>query len=245
MVPALATMHAISALERIDDRLGNGTSDPATRALWALHRRRAEQAVALLRTGGPSPRMVDLDSYALRAAVLVALIATGFVAGPEKYARVAAAFDWRFDASPRKDYRIDAWVDPPAYTGKPPVVLNLGGNQNPQQIEAPSGSIVVIHAPGGNLDMEVKGALAAVKDNSTNRQASVTALAKPSNGKRDGNGETRLVLQLTGGAPGMSAFHPSATFRPTAGNGRFAARGERLATKRGRVVRLSLARIVT
>ncbi len=179
----------------IDDRLGNGTRDPATRAFWNLHRRRAEQAVALLRTGGPSPRMVDLDRYALRAAVLVALIATGFVAGPEKYARVAAAFDWRIDASPGKDYRIDAWIDPPAYTGKPPVVLNLVGNQNPQQIEAPSGSIVVIHAPGGNLDMEVKGALAAVKDNSTNRQASVTALAKPSNGKRNGNGETRLVLR--------------------------------------------------
>ena len=179
----------------IDDRLGNGTSDPTTRALWNLHRRRAEQAVALLRTGRPSPRMVDLDRYALRATVLVALIATGFVAGPERYARVAAAFDWRFDALPGKDYRIDAWIDPPAYTGKPPVVLNLGGNQNPQQIEAPSGSIVVIHAPGGNLDMEVKGALAAVKDNNTNRQASVTAFAKPSNGKRDGNGETRLVLR--------------------------------------------------
>jgi uncharacterized protein (TIGR02302 family) len=183
----------------IDDRLGNGTSDPATRALWNLHRRRAEQAVALLRAGAPSPRMVDLDRYALRAAVLVALIATGFVAGPEKYARVAAAFDWRFDASPRKDYRIDAWIDPPAYTGKPPLVLNLGGNQNPQQIEAPSGSIVVIHAPGGNLDMEVKGALVAAKDNNTDAQASLTAsgsaAAKPSNRKRDGTGETRLVLR--------------------------------------------------
>ena len=180
----------------IDDRLGNGTSDPATRALWNLHRRRAEQAVALLRTGRPSPRMVDLDIYALRAAVLVALIATGFVAGPEKYARVAAAFDWRFDASPGKDYRVDAWIDPPAYTGKPPVVLNLGSNQTPQHIEAPTGSIVVIHAPGGNLDMEVKGALAeAAKDNKTDAQASLTASAKLAGGKRDGNGETRLVLR--------------------------------------------------
>ncbi|MGA7385220.1 MAG: TIGR02302 family protein, partial [Methylocella sp.] len=180
----------------IDDRLGNGTSDPATRALWNLHRRRAERAVALLRTGWPSPRMVDLDSYALRAAVLVALLATGFVAGPEKYARVAAAFDWRFDASPRKDYRIDAWIDPPGYTGKPPVVLNLRGNQNPQQIEAPSGSIVVIHAPGGNLDMEVKGALAEAAKAPPDPQASlVTAAAKPSADKRDGNGEIRLLLR--------------------------------------------------
>jgi uncharacterized protein (TIGR02302 family) len=180
----------------IDDRLGNGASDPATRALWNLHRRRAEQAVALLRTGGPSPRMVDLDIYALRATVLAALIATAFVAGPEKYARVAAVFDWRFDASPRMDDRIDAWIDPPAYTGKTPVMLSLGGNQNPQQIEAPSGSIVVIHAPSGNLDMEVKGALAAAaKDNNTDVQDSLTAAANPSAGKRDGNGETRLVLR--------------------------------------------------
>ncbi|MGH6834904.1 MAG: DUF4175 family protein, partial [Methylocella sp.] len=184
----------------IDDRLGNATGDLTTRALWNLHRRRAEQAVALLRTGGPSPRMVDLDRYALRATVLVGLIATGFVAGPEKYARVAAAFDWRFDASPRKDYRIDAWIDPPPYTGKPPVVLSLGGNQNRQHIEAPSGSIVVIHAPGGNLDLEVKGALAeATKDDKSDAQASLTAsnsaAAKPSGGKGDGNGEIRLVLR--------------------------------------------------
>jgi uncharacterized protein (TIGR02302 family) len=179
----------------IDDRLGNGTSDPATRVLWNLHRRRAEQAVALLRTGGPSPRMVDLDRYALRAAVMVALIATGFVAGPEKYARVAAAFDWRFDASTRTDYRVDAWIDPPAYTGKPPIVLRLGG-QNPQEIEAPSGSSVVIHAPDGNLDMEVKGALAeASNDDNTDTHASLTASAKSSNGARDGNGETRLILR--------------------------------------------------
>ncbi len=199
----------------IDDRLGNGASDPATRALWNLHRRRAEQAVALLRTGGPSPRMVDLDRFALRAAVLVALIATGFVAGPEKYARIAAAFDWRFNASPAKDYRIDAWIDPPPYTGKPPVVLNLGGNQSRQQIEAPSGSIVVIHAPGGNLDIAAKGALVeAAKDNKTDAQASLTAsaAAKPANGKRDGKGEIRLVLRgdatLTLGRPGapLGAF---------------------------------------
>ena len=32
-----------------------------------------------------------------------------------------------------------------------------------------------------------------------------------------------------------NSIHPSATFRPTAGSGRFAARRERLATKRGRL----------
>lgn len=191
----------------IDDRLSNGATDPATRALWKLHRRRAEETVALLRTGGPSPRIVDRDRYALRAIVLVALVATGFVAGPEKYARLAAAFDWRFDVSHGKGYRIDAWIDPPAYTGKPPLVLNLGGNkgfagsEDPQRIEAPGGSIVVIHAPGGNLDMDVKGALAEVaRDKTALAQGGLTpasgaAASKPSNGTPEGNGEIRLVLR--------------------------------------------------
>jgi uncharacterized protein (TIGR02302 family) len=185
----------------IDDRLGNGANDPATRALWNLHRRAAEQAVALLRTGGPSPRMVDLDRYALRASVVAALIATGFVAGPEKYARVAAAFDWRFAALQGKGYRVDAWIDPPAYTGKSPLVLSLGGGtnltgpENPQKIEAPSGSIVVIHAPAGNLDMDVKGALVpAAKDKTPSAHAS-TATAKPSSGPPGGTDEIRLVLR--------------------------------------------------
>ena len=186
----------------IDDRLGNGVNDPATRALWALHRRRAEQAVALLRTGVPSPRMVDVDHYALRASVLVALVATGFVAGPERYARVAAAFDWRLDSLQGHGYRMDAWIDPPPYTGKPPLVLSLGGtrsltgSENPQKIEAPSGSTVVIHAPGGNSDIDVKGALTAIPQSKTASApaSSSAAPAKPAAGISGGKDEIRLVL---------------------------------------------------
>ena len=185
----------------IEDRLGNGTQDPATLALWNLHRRRAEEAVALLRTGGPSPRIVDLDRYALRASVLVALVATGFVAGPERYARIAAAFDWRFDALQSKGYRVDAWIDPPAYTGKPPLVLNLGGRHSfitrddPQHIEAPSNSTVVIHAPGGGVNVDVQGALAeAAKDKASSAQNGQAA-SKAISGAQGADGEIRLLLR--------------------------------------------------
>ncbi|MCI0600886.1 MAG: TIGR02302 family protein, partial [Beijerinckiaceae bacterium] len=178
----------------IEDRLGNGHNDPATVAMWNLHRRRAELAIPLLRAGAPSPRIVDLDRFALRAIVLIALFAMGFVAGPEKYVRVAAAFDWRLDSLREKTSRIDAWIDPPAYTGKPPVVLGLG-NERPQQIEAPAGSIVVIHAPGGSLVMEVNGALAkAEKDNSSGARDSRDATVQPASVERESHGEIRLVL---------------------------------------------------
>ncbi|MCI0468202.1 MAG: TIGR02302 family protein [Beijerinckiaceae bacterium] len=177
------------------DRLGNGANDPATVALWKLHRRRAELAIPLLRIGGPSPRIVDLDRYALRALVVIGLFAAGFAAGPEKYARVAAAFEWRFAALSGKGARIDAWIDPPAYTGRPPVILSLGSG-SPQQAEAPAGSVVVIHAPGANLDLEIKGALAeAAKESDAGAPDRPAVSIQPANGGNGSNEEIRLVLR--------------------------------------------------
>ncbi len=37
--------------------------------------------------------------------------------------RIAAAFDWNGVLAPA-NVRVDAWVTPPAYTGKPPVILS-------------------------------------------------------------------------------------------------------------------------
>lgn len=191
------------------DRLGNGAEDPATLALWSLHRRRARAAIASLRTGLPSPRVVDLDRYALRAAVVLGLVATGFIAGPEKYARVAAAFDWRFDGLSHGNYRLDAWIDPPGYTGKAPIVLNLHSATSDavEKIEAPSGSIIIIRAAGGHPTIEATGPLIdAEKDKET--AAKTPAPARPK-----GENETRLVLRgdalLTLGAAGerLAAFN--------------------------------------
>ena len=185
----------------IADRLGNGADNPLTVALWNLHRRRAEQAVALLRAGAPAPRAAELDRLALRAIVAVALIATGFVAGPERYARIAAAFDWRFGAPAWTEARVDVWIDPPAYTGKMPIVLNLskghsfGFAQGRTSVEAPAGSIVVIHAPGRKLDIEAKGGLAkSAKDSGSGSKADASTPAKPANGQDEGEIETRLLL---------------------------------------------------
>jgi uncharacterized protein (TIGR02302 family) len=199
---ALERIDRVSALPTrpaavIDDRLGNGGADPTTRALWNLHRRRAELAVASLQTGAPSPRMVDVDRYALRATILVGLVATSFIAGPEKYARLAAAFDWHFGALSGSESRLDAWIDPPAYTGKTPIVLSLKSNSGlynldtPQKIEAPIGSIVIIHAASGPPPIDIKGALAGVGKDAT-AQAGASAKAP---GSKPSGGETRLILQ--------------------------------------------------
>ncbi len=87
-----------------------------------------------------------MDRHALGGLAVLALCASAFMAGPEKYARIAAAFDWRRNAAENAPYRIDAWIDPPAYTGKPPIVLPLASMMAP--ITAPVGSTVIIRAVG-------------------------------------------------------------------------------------------------
>jgi uncharacterized protein (TIGR02302 family) len=149
----------------LEDRLANAGHDPATAALWALHQKRAEAQAGKLRAGFASPRAVELDRYAIRAGVLVALIAAAFIAGPERYARTAAAFDWNLKGADGPGYRIDAWIDPPTYTGKAPVLLDLVSDaardeSHPLKIEVPAGSTVIVRSSGGQSDVETSGLLA-------------------------------------------------------------------------------------
>ncbi len=87
---------------------------PMSSAHW---RRRARSKPARR-----APRVAWRDPYAVRALVLIACIATFFAAGGERWKRVAAAFDWQGVVLPA-NFRVDAWVMPPAYTGKPPLML--------------------------------------------------------------------------------------------------------------------------
>ena len=174
----LAPLSRREALRRIDrasgvahrpasvlsDTLATAGRDPSTDALWALHRKRAEAQAAKLRAGRPSPRTVELDRYALRGGIVVALLACAFVAGPQRYARVAAAFDFGEGAAAGASYRLDAWIDPPPYTGKPPVLLDLAASardpDHPLAVSAPAGSVVIIRSSGGSpAEIETTGPL--------------------------------------------------------------------------------------
>ena len=75
-----------------------------------------------LKAGWPSPRLSLRDPMALRALVLILAVASFFAAGGERLKRVTAAFDWQGVVAPA-NFRIDAWVTPPVYTGRPPVML--------------------------------------------------------------------------------------------------------------------------
>ncbi|MBX9932265.1 MAG: TIGR02302 family protein [Methylobacterium sp.] len=137
---------AHSPASSIDDTLAVGTGDPATQALWALHRKRAAAAVAKLSVAVPRPAMPRRDPFALRAALLVTVAASLFVAGSEWRQRVGAAFDWRAPAVAGPNFRVDGWIDPPLYTRMPPLVVALGGPE--QRLRAPVNSTLIVRIAG-------------------------------------------------------------------------------------------------
>jgi uncharacterized protein (TIGR02302 family) len=142
------------------DRLADANADGVTRDLWRLHQRQLARKVSRIVLAPPAPRMVERDRLAVRLGALVLAAAAAFVAGPEKYARVAAAFDWRLTSAGDAGFRLDAWIDPPVYTGKPPIMLDALGKTAP-----PGGAAVKVEAPvGSTLVLRADAAVAATVD---------------------------------------------------------------------------------
>ncbi len=136
----------------IGDQLATPKSDPWSAALWRAHVERALLAARSLKAGRPAPRLDVRDPIAVRALVLVLVVATFIAAGGERGRRIMAAFDWQGVVVPA-NFRLDAWVSPPTYTAKPPVILpGLRPGERAQTtvaaVSVPAGSVLVIRASG-------------------------------------------------------------------------------------------------
>lgn len=141
------------------------SQDPVARALWQAQRERTLASIKRIRAGLPSPRLPIHDPWALRALVAVLMVATYIAAGDERVMRTEAAFDWNGVLAPA-NVRVDAWVTPPIYTGKPPVILSAAnkeagatGSAAAAVLPVPAGSTLIIRSSGGALDVAVSGNL--------------------------------------------------------------------------------------
>ena len=144
----------------VDDIAAN-QSDPLSQALWRAHIERSLLAARKLKAGWPSPRLARRDPMAFRALTLILVIATFFAASGERTKRITAAFDWQGIVSPA-NFRIDAWVTPPPYTGRAPVMLpGLRPGETTQAagtIAVPTGSQLVVRSTGKvRFDITRKG----------------------------------------------------------------------------------------
>ena len=136
------------------------TQDPVALALWQAQRERTLASIKRIRAGLPSPRLPIHDPWALRALVVVMMVAAYVAAGDERMLRIAAAFDWNGVLSPA-NIRVDAWVTPPLYTGKPPIILSAAnkeaGAPAAGPLPVPAGSTLIVRSSGGTLDVVAGG----------------------------------------------------------------------------------------
>jgi uncharacterized protein (TIGR02302 family) len=139
------------------------TQDPVALALWQAQRERTLASLKRIRAGLPSPRLRLYDPWALRGLVAVMLVAAFFAAGDERMMRLAAAFDWNGVLAP-SNIRVDAWVNPPVYTGKPPIILSAANKEAAAlpmsgPLPVPAGSTLIVRSSGGSLDVVAGGGI--------------------------------------------------------------------------------------
>jgi len=136
------------------------TQDPVALALWQAQRERTLASIKRIRAGLPSPRLVIHDPWALRALIVVMLVAAYIAAGDERRMRVAAAFDWNGVLS-AANIRVDAWVTPPLYTGRPPIILSAANKEAAMPaagpLAVPTGSTLIVRSSGAALDVVAGG----------------------------------------------------------------------------------------
>ena len=149
-----------SPARTLDDELAVGSADAGSLALWELHRRRAEASIARLKVDPPRPDMPRRDRFAFRAAGILALVASAFVAGPDLANRLTSAFEWRAPVPAPPAFRVDGWIDPPVYTRIPPLMIDLAAGE--QRLRAPVNSTVVVRMAGtGEITLDPRGGLQA------------------------------------------------------------------------------------
>lgn len=135
------------------DRLAAGAGDSWTESLWRAHLRAQLARVANLKVNWPRPGLQRGDPYAMRFAVLLLVLAGLGIAGGEWSKRLAAGLTPESSVG-ASTAQLDAWINPPAYTGEAPLYL-----QHPldDSVAVPSGSELElrVHAARGLPNLAV------------------------------------------------------------------------------------------
>ena len=105
-----------------EDRLADGEQDQLSTTIWQEHRARQLRKLGQLKIGMVRSNWSGRDRYALRIPLILALFAAVVLGRTEPAALLADSV--RIDApAPQATASLDAWIAPPGYTGRPPLML--------------------------------------------------------------------------------------------------------------------------
>lgn len=135
-----------------DRPVGGG---PVADALWREHRARMARTIGALQSGLPQPDIARHDRHGLRAVPLL-LVAVAFAFSYSNRAGLLSDIvTFQVPAEDKPDMRIDAWVTPPAHTGRAPMFLT--GTAEPLQgpLRIPQFSELAVRITGGDAGSDV------------------------------------------------------------------------------------------
>lgn len=145
-------------LVTLEDRPALGVVDPQTERLWQLHLARAAAAARKIHLRWPRPNLAARDPYALRGALVIALVAGLGFAGPNATARLSAALTPDLSAlTAREAASLELWITPPEHTNLPPMLLASADPENLSEaalqaegpIAVPAGSTLLAQVNAG------------------------------------------------------------------------------------------------
>ncbi|HUO91880.1 MAG TPA: DUF4175 family protein [Rhizomicrobium sp.] len=135
-------------ISEANDRLAAGEGDPWAEELWRAHLKQMLARIANLKVRWPKPGLQARDRYFLRF-VALALVLGGVVwAGPDAGKRLALAFT-PDSGTGGSIASLDAWINPPAYTGQPPIYLQHPADGASVAVPVGSELVLRVHASHG------------------------------------------------------------------------------------------------
>ena len=151
-------------ISTLSDRIGLKPSANSL-ALWHLHQRRLAEKLRSIRIYRPHPDM-RRDRYGLRFALILALCVAAFAAGPDKLSKIRYALMGGPNALAPP--RLDAWITPPAYTGRAPIFLDINkSDAKSLSLSVPQGSVFALRTQAGQgVELKIdKSSIAAAQTN--------------------------------------------------------------------------------
>jgi uncharacterized protein (TIGR02302 family) len=118
----------------------------ASSGLWQAHVATAQAALSRLRLRAPNAELPRRDRLALRGAAALLFVAGLVTAGDRANQRILAAFIPGI-GMPGTPTVVQAWIEPPAYTGLPPIFLPRDGGS----VQVPEGSRLSVSLTGGHF----------------------------------------------------------------------------------------------
>ncbi|MDE1986283.1 MAG: DUF4175 domain-containing protein [Alphaproteobacteria bacterium] len=178
-------------ISEAQDSLAVGAGDVFAEELWRAHLLARLQSFGRIRLSWPRSDLGRRDPRALRFVVLLLIVFGVFVAGSDWSRRLTAALG----PAAGTNATLDAWIDPPVYTGEAPIYLSKSGSRT---ISVPQGSILNLRVHGADHlpSVTVSGARFDGTDGEYSSQAVLTApihLRVRASGRTIGNWKVTII----------------------------------------------------